>query len=87
LLPLVTSHITGAFAQDVDEPEASQITQIVARGFEVNSTSFGTGSVCSLTSGTTYPTPSAAFVTTEIVDGATATGSAGMIVTPISSTR
>jgi hypothetical protein len=58
----------GAFAADIDTLKAGHSTEIdiVARGLNVDSSTFIADSVCTLTTGSTYPTPSKAFVTKNI---------------------
>jgi hypothetical protein len=56
----------GAFAADINTLKADHTTEIVARGLNVDSSTFVADSVCTLTSGSTYPTPSKAFVTKNI---------------------
>jgi hypothetical protein len=78
----------GAFAQNVDAPEAADTARVVARALEVNSTTSAADSACTactMLSGSIYPAPSAVSVTTT-VDAATATATAtsNVSVTPIS---
>jgi hypothetical protein len=56
----------GAFAADIDTLKADHRTEIIARGLNVDSSTSVTDSVCTLTSGSTYPTPSKGFVTKNI---------------------
>lgn len=57
----------GALAADVDALHAAHTTDIVARGLDIDlSSTFVPGSVCTLSTRTTYPTPSKGFVTKNV---------------------
>ncbi|KAK3295529.1 uncharacterized protein B0H64DRAFT_459873 [Chaetomium fimeti] len=74
--------VTLVHANQIDAggSDAGGSLQLVARGLEVDTTTSVMDSACSLSSTTSYPAPSAAFVAAT-VDGTIATG--GVTVTPI----
>ncbi|KAH6850126.1 hypothetical protein B0I37DRAFT_413548 [Chaetomium sp. MPI-CAGE-AT-0009] len=76
--------VTLVHANQIDAggSDAGNVVQLVARGFEADTTTSVMDSACSVSTSITYPAPSAAFVS-ETSEGTITTG--GVTVTPIAS--